>query len=448
MKLVVTESENKNWSVQNRREYVFLNEDEEEMKVVNLYPSVLDQTMEGFGGAITDAAAYVFSKMTKEAKDELLHQYFSSDEMNYQLIRMHMDSCDFSTHMYSAVEDETDEHLNSFSFEYTEKYMIPMLDAIEKKAKRKMKLMLSAWSPPAFMKTNGQRKQGGSLKPEFRERWAQYICRYIKEFRKRGYEVERISIQNEPKAVQAWDSCVYSAQEEKLFLRDYLYPALKEHGLEQVEVFIWDHNKERVYERAEAIIDEKTDAMIAGVAFHWYSGDHFEALDLIRKRYPDKKLILSESCLELGAYNQSRLGEDGSGLAHDLIGNLNHGMSSFYDWNLVLDETGGPNHVGNNCDAPYLYHEKEGWLERRMSLQYYWHFSHYIKPNAVRISHTSYTSDLEVTAWQNPDGERVVIMLNRTGQDLPCVLRMEGKTVRFEVKAQSILSGRIEMENE
>ena len=121
--------------------------------------------------------------------------------------------------------------LKTFSFSRTEKYILPMLADAENAAGKKLKLMLSPWSPPAFMKTNGERKHGGSLKPEYREFWADYICRYILEFRKRGYEVQRISLQNEPKAVQPWDSCIYTAREEKEFLRDFMYPALQKHDL-------------------------------------------------------------------------------------------------------------------------------------------------------------------------------------------------------------------------
>lgn len=97
------------------------------------------------------------------------------------------------------------------------------------------------------MKTNGARKNGGSLKREFYPLWANCICRYIAEFEKRGYEVEQISVQNEPKAVQTWDSCVYSSAQEKEFLSEYLYPAMERAGLEHVKVFVWDHNKERAF---------------------------------------------------------------------------------------------------------------------------------------------------------------------------------------------------------
>jgi glucosylceramidase len=253
-----------------------------------------------------------------------------------------------------------------------------------------------------------------------------------------------MSLQNEPKAAQTWDSCVYSAQEEKEFLRDFLYPALKRHGLDQVEVFIWDHNKERLFERAREVIDEETAAMVAGLAYHWYSGDHFDALDLVRQQYPDKKLILSESCLEFSKFDKSMEEKNAQRLAHDMIGNLNHGMDAFYDWNILLNGQGGPNHVDNFCDAPYLYHEDTGELENRRILECYWHFAHFIKPGAVRLATTKYTGELEITAWRNPDGRIIAVVLNTSDCELPCVLRMNGEMACFVAGPGSIMSAVID----
>ena len=161
-----------------------------------------------------------------------------------------------------------------------------------------------------------------------------------------------LTLQNEPKAVQTWDSCIYTAQEEKIFLRDYVWPSLAEHNLTDIDIYIWDHNKERAFEWAETIIDAETDHMVAGIAFHWYSGDHFEALRMLRERFPKKKLLLSEACIEFSKYSAEDNLANAQKYAHDIIGNLNEGMSVFLDWNLVLDELGGPNHVKNFCDAP------------------------------------------------------------------------------------------------
>ena len=412
-----------------------------ENQVINLYPEVTFQSLEGFGGAITDAAAYVYSLMTDAQKQTLLQTYFSPDQMKYGIVRIHMDSCDFSTEMYEAMSDPMDRQLKSFSFARTEKYIIPMLDAAQKVAGKPLKLMLSPWSPPSFMKTNGERKHGGSLKPEYRAFWADYLCRYIQEFRKHGYDVQRLSVQNEPKAVQTWDSCVYSTQEEKVFLRDYLYPALQKHGLDDVEIFIWDHNKERIYERVRDIVDEQTEALVSGVAFHWYSGDHFEALDLVYKQYPNLKMVVSESCIEYTKFGAEDAIPNAGRLSHEIIGDLNGGMCAFYDWNLLLDESGGPNHVGNLCHAPFLYDRNQNELIPQLIQKHFYHFAHFIEPGAKRIAHSKYTDKLDVTAFQNPDGRIVFIILNRTESDVASYIRIHDQIAQIRIPPMSICTG-------
>ena len=425
-----------------RKEFAFLPDKEGvENHVVNLYPEITFQTMEGFGGAITDAAGYVYSLMKEEQKHQLMETYFSPEQMKYGIVRIHMDSCDFSTEMYEAMSDPSDRELKTFSFSRTEKYILPMLADAENAAGKKLKLMLSPWSPPAFMKTNGERKHGGSLKPEYREFWADYICRYILEFRKRGYEVQRISLQNEPKAVQTWDSCIYTAREEKEFLRDFMYPALQKHDLCDVEVFIWDHNKERVYERVRDTVDETTKDMVAGVAFHWYSGDHFEALDLVRRQYPQLKMVVSESCIEYTKFGAADGVVNAGRLSHEIIGDLNGGMCAFYDWNLLLDETGGPNHVGNLCHAPFLYDRQHKELLPQLIQKHFYHFAHFLEPGAKRIAFSKYTDELDVTAVQNPDGKIVIVILNRSEECLSVVLRLQEHIVPLQVEAQSICTG-------
>ena len=239
---------------------------------------------------------------------------------------------------------------------------------------------------------------------------------------------------------------MYSAEQEKEFLTDHLYPAMKQAGLEHVEIFIWDHNKERVFERACDLIDATTDGMIAGTAFHWYSGDHFEALDLVRQQFPDKKLILSESCLEYNKFDSAAESVNAGRLAHDMIGNLNHGLNAFYDWNILLNKEGGPNHVGNYCDAPFLFDEERKELLQRMSADYYWHFAHFIQPGAVRLGFSRYTDEIDVTAWENPDGRIVLILLNRGEEAVPVHIRISGKETEIVLSAHSIVSGVISRE--
>ncbi len=415
-----------------------------ENHVVNLYPQFTDQQFEGFGGAFTDSAGYVFSKMPPAIQEQFLESYFSREKMNYRLGRVPLDSCDFSVQPYEALSDSADRKMESFSLVPTEKHILPLLRAAQKHW-AEIELMVSPWSPPAFMKTNGQRVFGGKLKPEMRGFWADYLCRYILSLRERGIPVRRMSLQNEPKAVQTWDSCLYAAEEERDFLKEYLTPALRKTGLDDIEVFLWDHNKERLYERAYAVCsDPEAAPLAAGFAFHWYSGDHFEAVDLVHRSFPDKKLILSEACIEYSKFSADRMLENAQKYAHDIIGSLNAGMTAFYDWNLVLDEHGGPNYVNNFCDAPYLYDIEKKKLLQRVSLDYIWHFSHFIQPGAVRIGHSRYTEQLEVTAFRNPDGRLVCILLNRNGTQLPVHLRLNGQEVSLVSAPESISTITIE----
>lgn len=399
-----------------------------ESQVVNIYPELSYETFEGFGGAVTEAAGYIYSLMNDEQKKKVIETYFSPEKMNYRLVRVHMDSCDFSLGLYEAMSNSEDTELKSFSFERTEKYILPMLEDAKKTAGENLKLMLTPWSPPAFMKTNGKRTGGGKLKPEYRKLWAEYICRYIREFQNRGFEVQRISIQNEPKAVQTWDSCLFTAEEEKSFLRDFLYPAMKSHGFENIEVFIWDHNKERIYERVRDTVDEETREMVSGAAFHWYSGDHFEGLELVRRLYPELKLIMSESCLEYSIFDEKNIESVTNKLCHEIIGDLNHGMCAFYDWNLLLDEKGVPNHVGNYCHAPFLYDVEKKKLLPQKTQEQYEMFSHFICPGSVRVQTTKFTEQIDTVAYRTPDGRIVLILLNK-GKELEAVNIRLGKMV-------------------
>lgn len=422
--------------------------DEAETQVVNLYPELTYEVFEGFGGAVTEAAGYVYSLMNEEQKRQVVETYFSREEMNYRLVRIHMDSCDFCLDTYEAMSDPSDTELKSFTFERTEKYIIPMLEDIKKVAGEGLKLMLTPWSPPAFMKTNGNRKEGGRLRPEYRQMWAEYICRYIREFKNRGYTVQRISLQNEPKAVQSWDSCLFNAEEEKEFLRDFMYPAMRSHGYEDIEVFIWDHNKERIYERVRDVVDDSTRHMVTGAAFHWYSGDHFEAMELVRRHYPDVKMIMSESCLEYRMFGEKNIENITNKLCHEIIGDLNHGMCAFYDWNLLLDEQGGPNHVKNYCHAPFLYNTKTGELMPQKTQKQYYHFTHNILPGSVRIAVTKYTEQIDVTAYRTPENKIVVILLNKSDRVLPVNLRIGGKAAEVLLLEKTLASCVMEEQSE
>lgn len=409
----------------------------QELHLLNVYPSVRYQKLKFFGGAITDSVADTLEKMSYAQQCLILNSYFGDTGIGYRAIRTHIDSCDFATQQYAAVIDEDDVDLKTFSIEHDITRNIRWIKEANKIAGTSLPVMLSPWSPPAFMKTNGSRTGGGRLKKTCYAAWAEYICKYIKAYQQEGINVSAISIQNEPNAVQSWDSCLYSSEEEREFLSNYLNPSLVKHNLTHIAVYIWDHNKERLFDRAQTVITEKTDSMISGIAFHWYSGDHFDAVRLVKERFPDKDLVFSEGCIEYSRHNHNQLA-NAQIYAHDMIGNLNSGMNAFYDWNICLNQSGGPNYAKNYCESPILCDTSKDQIEYKLSFRYISHFSRFIKPGAFRIATTIYTDKLENTAFQNSDGSIAIILLNREDNTYPLIVRLLGKQICAEIPPNSI----------
>src|SRR6266487_2452094 len=415
-----------------------LSESTEAPHSISIDASQFFQTMEGFGGAFTESTAVTFYKLPVEKQAEVLRAYFDPTAGHgYTLCRTHMSSCDFSAGNYAYDEVEGDHELQHFSIERDRQALLPMILAAFQTAGGEIKLLATPWSPPAWMKTNGQMIQGGKIKPDCRETWAKYYCRYIREYQRENIPIWGLSVQNEVEAMQPWESCLYSPEEERDFVRDYLGPALHQEGLTQVRLLVFDHNRDHIVDHAKVIYDDPAAAhYVWGTAFHWYVGDWFDNVQRLHDAYPEKQLLFTEGCQEGGPH----LGEWylGERYARSMINDLNHWTIGWIDWNMVLDETGGPNHAGNYCSAPIMVDTKSGEILYQSSYYYIGHFSRYIRPGANRILCTSDSDALETTAFLNPDGQIAVIVLNRTSQTLPFVLRFEDLSAFTESLPNSI----------
>lgn len=408
------------------------------MHMLKVYPELEEQEIEGFGGAFTEASAETFVELKEEARAEFLEGYFGESGLRYVLGRMHMNSCDFGLGNYTYVE-EGDEDLHSFDISHDRARIIPLVkQAMECSGSKEFGILVSPWSPPAYMKTNGEMNHGGKLLDRYRKLWADYYVKYLQELKKEGLPVKYLTVQNEPEAVQTWDSCIYTAQEEGSFVSDYLAPALREAGLDDIQIFIWDHNKENMYDRAKGSFSVPgcRDA-VSGVAMHWYTGDHFDGIRAVKKAYPEKKIFFTEGCVEYSRFADSGEVQKAEMYAHDMLGNLKAGMEAYFDWNLLLNEKGGPNHVENFCAAPMMADGK-GRIEKRLSYYYIGHFSRYVQPGAKRILASCFTEDLETAAFLNTDGSRVVVLLNRTEKAVPVSLAENNEGIHLELAAHTI----------
>tara|TARA_B100001123_G_C15299292_1_gene1020435 strand:+ start:817 stop:2178 length:1362 start_codon:yes stop_codon:yes gene_type:complete len=379
---------------------------------IKLNKSETRQEILGFGGAFTEAAASVYHKLDNEKKEEIIQAYFGKQGNEYSMARTHINSCDFSLGNYSYCETPGDTELNDFSISRDKEMLIPFVQDALEHAKTPINILASPWSPPAWMKTNGQMNNGGKLKDEYRKAWAKYYCKYIIAYEKEGIPIWGISVQNEPAATQTWDSCIYTATEERDFVRDYLGPALGNSNFLNKKLIIWDHNRDIMVERAQTILNDPEAAKyVWGTGFHWYDGDHFDAVQQLHDEFPNKQLIFTEGCQENGPHIGSW--ELGERYATSIINDLNRWAVAWIDWNLILDERGGPNHVGNYCSAPIIVDTHSQEILYQSSYYYLGHFSKFIKRGDKIIGSECKTDDLLTLAAIKTSGMVTTVIMNK-----------------------------------
>jgi len=407
-------------------------------------PTKRAQTILGIGGALTDASAETFAKIPAAKQREVMDAYFDADKgIGYTLGRTSIHSCDFSSASYTYV-NEGDKDLKSFSVDHDQKFRIPFIKKAMAAARGKLTLFGSPWSPPAFMKTNNDMLHGGKLKPELAQSWANYYTKFIKAYEKEGIPVWGISIQNEPMATQTWESCIYSAEDERDFLKNHLGPTMRREGLGDKKIIAWDHNRDLIYQRVSTILaDPKAAQYVWGIGFHWYepwSGGEmmFDNVRLVHETFPNKPLLFTEGTVDSFKADDIHNWRLGEAYGRSMINDFNDGAVGWTDWNVLLDEQGGPNHVGNFCFAPVHADTKTGELTYTNSYYYIGHFSKFVRPGARKIASAPSRSALLSAAFVNPDGKVSVVVMNRGDKEIPYFLWVDGHAAEVSSLPHSI----------
>ncbi|HVU17801.1 MAG TPA: glycoside hydrolase family 30 protein [Candidatus Didemnitutus sp.] len=397
------------------------------------------QEIVGFGGALTESSAWALAQISPEQRAEILHRYFDpKDGIGYTLARTHINSCDFSLHMWALDETPGDYDLHDFTLAPMRTWVMPLLHDAIKASGGKLRILASPWSPPAWMKTNNRMDDGGSLRAEYAPAWAQYFVKFVQAMQREEHiPIWALTVQNEPQAHQTWESCLYSPEQERNFVRDHLGPALQQAGLGGVHLLGLDHNRDLEESFAAADFgDPQASKYFWGLATHWYVSDDFAAASRVHERFPDKTILFTEGCCEGG----STIGDwaHGEHYASQIIGDLRNWVSNFMDWNIVLDERGGPNHVGNFCDAPVIVDVTKKTVTYGPSFYYLGQFSKFIQPGAHRVASTGGPAGLQSVAFVNPDGSIVTVVLNTSDSPVSFGLSAGGDTVSGSIPAHAI----------
>jgi glucosylceramidase len=445
---------------------------------ISIHPEKKFQTITGFGGSFTEASASLLNRLSAANRDLILKAYFGKEGADYTLTRTHINSCDFSLKNYAYANVPGDKKLENFSIDEDRNDLIPMIKAAQKISKDGFKIIASPWTAPPWMKDNNDWR-GGKLLPEYRETWALYFSRYIREYQKEGIDIWGITVENEPLGNDKnWESMHFTPEEMTGFVQDYLGPHLEKEGLGQIKILGFDQNRGEELEKWADVMykNKETSKYFDGMAIHWYAStyDYFPAsLQHTHKRAPDKHLINTEACVDgqvpawqndewywkpeakdwgwtWAPENQKYLHpkyEPVFRYARDIIGCLNNHVDGWIDWNMVLDKQGGPNWFKNWCTAPVIVDPEKDEVYFTPLFYTLSHFSKFIRPGAVRIELSNPDSELMTTAVQNKDGSIAIVLFNPAEKEKNIRLGLSNRSVGTRISAKAIQTILIKLPN-
>jgi glucosylceramidase len=398
----------------------------------------------GIGGSFTDASAEVFAKLDNAKQEEFLEAYYDTEKgIGYTLARTTIHSSDFGSGSHTYIDDG-DKALETFTIEKDKQFRIPLIKRATEAAGGDLLLYASPWSAPAFMKSNNNMLRGGKLLPEYYDSWAKYYTKFIEAYESEGMPIWGISIQNEPMATQRWESMIYTAQEERDFLKNHLGPAMEKAGYGDKNIVVWDHNRDLLTDRANVILDDpEAYKYVWGVGYHWYEtwagGDSMhDNLAAVKESYPDIELLFTEGTVEGFREDRYQYWPNAERYARSMIKDFNIGTVGWTDWNLLLDHTGGPNHVSNFCFAPIHADTRTGELIYTPTYYYIGHFSKFIRPEAKRISTSSSRSVLLATSFINTDNQIATVVMNETDEAIDYHFLADMQQVTLTIPARSM----------
>ena len=395
------------------------------------------QIVDGFGYTLTGGSAYLINKLSAEQKRTLLQELFGKNEnsIGISYLRISIGACDLSADVFSYNDlpaGQTDTSLKSFSLSKDTVDLIPLLKEILAINPR-IKIMGSPWSPPVWMKDNGNSK-GGSLQPRYYNIYAQYFVKYIRAMRANGIAIDAITPQNEPQHGGNNPSMVMSADQQASFIKNNLGPAFKAAGI-AAKIIIWDHNCDNPNYPITILNDPAAKQYVDGTAFHLYNGD-ISALDTVHNLHPDKNLYFTEQWTGAkGTFD----GDLRWHMRNVIIGSMRNWSKIALEWNLANDSAYNP-HTPGGCTECKGALTLNGSIKRNVSYYIIAHVSKFVSPGSVVMTTNIPDHALPNVAFKTPAGKKVLVVLNDDASNRNFNIKYLNRTAVASLPAGSVAS--------
>ena len=405
---------------------------------IQLDTSATRQEILGFGAAITEASAYVLSRLPDAERAPAMRDLFAPDGMAFNVCRTCIGSSDYATKAYSYDEStEPDPELKKFSLDHDKEFYLPILREAQK-LNPELFLFSSPWSPPGWMKPNNS-MMGGAMRQQSFGPYANYFVKFLEGYKADGVNISAVTVQNETDAEQGgrMPACVWAQEQEMEFAARFLSPAIRKAGL-NTRIWILDHN----YSLWGRAIDELSDPAVYdavdGIAWHGYVGEP-SAMTRVHEAFPQKNAYWTEGGPD---YTQPDYQTDFSRWSAEFNVILNNWARSITAWNVALDEKGKPDIGPFSCGGTITI--EDGSHKVTYSGQY-WAFAHYTKhvKRGAHVFATNALGDLKIgspvshTGFRNPDGSFVVVLANR-GAERRVQLLLNGQMLDVDLPADSV----------
>jgi len=404
------------------------------------------QTIKGFGAALTESSAYLIKNMDSTTYWNTLNKLFNTNSgIGVSYIRLPISASDFSLGDYSydwMPSGQSDPNMDHFTIERDMKYVIPVLKDI-KKVNPNVKIMMSPWSAPGWMKTTGNIKgsingKQARLIKNYYPALAKLFVKAIQAYANQGLQIDSMTIQNEPMTAPAGYPGMFMDQYEQTdFLNNHLAPAFLNNGI-KTKVFVFDHNWDMANYPVYVFqhLNDKAKQVVGGAALHCYGGD-VSAQTWIHNQFPNYSIYMTEC--SGGGWST----DWNSNLVNDMkrlfIGSSNNWGEVSMKWNLVLDQNDGPKNGGcQNCWGLLTYNTNTKQISERLDFYTVGTFSKYVPSGSIRIQVNSNNGDLLATGFLNPDGTRTVIVMNQSWNNHQINLSWQGKYIQSNVNAQTL----------